>query len=392
MTRPTLLAVLTGWLSLAPLPGAESPSGVPTPGETVLLSPFQVNTTADVGYLASSTQGGTRLNTSLRDVASQVAIMTPEFLEDIAATTLEDAYRYSINVENMSEWQSASTNNGDFNQGTINNNTSRTRGLGKSSESHDFFNTAFPLDTYNSERFTLTSGPNAILFGLGSPSGLTDTTFKRAKTERAFGAVMLRTDDEQSLRTSTDLNIPLLNRRAALRFSTLHGDTNLFRTPAGDMTKRYFATVTIKPLRDTQVRGWYENLALDRIPMRNTLVRDLVTPWVNAGRPLFNNFGLTTTAAVTNRITANGQQNIFGRRANNGPQYTVGQIAGEPRIGFWANTVETLGPSTTRPSPDTNQIETLKDVRQKGQGETCNNARQTRLRRQRDFVAARGPS
>lgn len=43
----------------------------------VTLSPFEVSTTADVGYLARSTLGGTRLNTALRDVASQVAVMTP---------------------------------------------------------------------------------------------------------------------------------------------------------------------------------------------------------------------------------------------------------------------------------------------------------------------------
>ncbi|MFM9092289.1 MAG: hypothetical protein ACKOUK_11205, partial [Verrucomicrobiota bacterium] len=330
-------------------------------GEAILLSPFTVSTSADVGYLARSTLGGTRLNTSLRDVASQVSVMTPEFLAEVAATTLEDAYRYSLNVENLSEWQSSSTNNGDFNSGTINNATSRTRGLGKSTESHDFFTTAFPLDTFNSERFTLTSGPNAILFGLGSPAGLTDTTFKRARPDRAFASLGLRTDDEKSLRMTADFNLPLRPGVAAVRVALLDEDANQFRRPAGERTRRHFAALTVNPFARTQVRAWVEDITIDRIPMRNTLVRDLVTPWVNAGRPLFNNFGLTTPAQVTARIAANGQTALFQRRANNGAQYAIGQLAGAPFIGFWANTVETRGPDAALAAPDTNLVQTLRD-------------------------------
>src|SRR5829696_5027913 len=56
----------------------------PPSGEVVELSPFTVNTTSDVGYVAENTLAGSRLNTRLRDTASSVAVFTKEFLDDLA--------------------------------------------------------------------------------------------------------------------------------------------------------------------------------------------------------------------------------------------------------------------------------------------------------------------
>jgi outer membrane receptor for ferric coprogen and ferric-rhodotorulic acid len=145
--------------------------------EPLVLSPFQVNVTQDTEYLATESLGGTRFNSSLRDLPAQVSVMTPEFLEDIAVTTLEDSLRYSLNVESAFDAMDV-TNPATAGQELGNNPLSggRTRGMGRSNRSHDFFGTNLPLDTYNTERFTFSSGPNAILFGNSSPTGTIDTT------------------------------------------------------------------------------------------------------------------------------------------------------------------------------------------------------------------------
>ena len=44
-----------------------------TPDETLVLSPFEVNSEADTGYLASTAQSGTRLRTELKDIASSIS-------------------------------------------------------------------------------------------------------------------------------------------------------------------------------------------------------------------------------------------------------------------------------------------------------------------------------
>ena len=52
---------------------ATSPSAE-AKGEIVELSPFTVNTSGDVGYVAENTLAGSRLNTKLRDTASTVSV------------------------------------------------------------------------------------------------------------------------------------------------------------------------------------------------------------------------------------------------------------------------------------------------------------------------------
>jgi hypothetical protein len=65
----------------------------------VELSPFVVNTSSDVGYVAENTLAGSRLNTSLRDTAGSVSVFTREFLDDLAITDIRELVEYSVNGE-----------------------------------------------------------------------------------------------------------------------------------------------------------------------------------------------------------------------------------------------------------------------------------------------------
>jgi len=63
-----------------PVPPAETPRE-----EIVVLSPFVVNSSKDVGYVATNTLAGSRLNTPLADTPASISGFTPEFLADIDA-------------------------------------------------------------------------------------------------------------------------------------------------------------------------------------------------------------------------------------------------------------------------------------------------------------------
>jgi outer membrane receptor for ferric coprogen and ferric-rhodotorulic acid len=84
-------------------PAPNTPPRTAAVEEAIVLSPFAINATTDTGYAATSTLGGTRLKSELRDVASQIDVMTSEFLEDIGALTLDEAVRYSMNIESNEE-------------------------------------------------------------------------------------------------------------------------------------------------------------------------------------------------------------------------------------------------------------------------------------------------
>ncbi len=68
--------------------------------DLVVLSPFEVSTEGAVGYYAaSSTLAGTRIQTNLNDIASAINIVTPQFLRDIGAGSIDSLLPYSSSTE-----------------------------------------------------------------------------------------------------------------------------------------------------------------------------------------------------------------------------------------------------------------------------------------------------
>ena len=130
------------------------------------LSPFTITSEEDTGYAATSTLAGSRLKSNLKDLAGPIQIVTEEFLEDTAVTSTEDLFLYTTSTE-------ASGPDGNFGGGGAerrNPNTTRVRGLANPDRTRGYFLTDIGFDTYNTDRVAIAKGPNAILFGLGSPA------------------------------------------------------------------------------------------------------------------------------------------------------------------------------------------------------------------------------
>ena len=268
---PSSLNSFTGLLLVAALASAglhaqvapSAPASAPAAAnvskdETLVLTPFQVNASSDTGYAATSTLGGTRLKSELRDVASQIDVMTSEFLDDIGALTLDEALRYSMNIESNDENFSPGTDpntNGVFSSAY----GSRTRGLSRSNNTHDFFETNVPLDTYNTgKRFTLVSGSNAILFGAGFAGGTNDVAFDRPDLRKFSGNTTIRADSNGSLRTSLNLSQPLIRNIHGLRVAGLRADERDYREGVGAKTDRIYGSLMFQPHKRISVRGWQE--------------------------------------------------------------------------------------------------------------------------------------
>jgi hypothetical protein len=126
--------------------------------DAVEISPFIVTADEDTGYLSTNTLAGSSLNMALKDVAAQVSVFNETFLNDIAATNIEEAFLYSTNIETSLEFASS---DGNDNVASLNNNN-RIRGLGTASPLRGLFQTNIQPDAYNSERFTIASGANSV--------------------------------------------------------------------------------------------------------------------------------------------------------------------------------------------------------------------------------------
>ena len=286
-------------------PAAKPAAPITAQEEALVLSPFTVSTNSDTGYAATSTLGGTRLKSELRDVASQIDVMTSEFLEDIGALTLDEAVRYSMNIESNDENFSPGT---DANTNSVFSSAygSRTRGLSRSNNTHDFFETNVPLDTYNTgKRFTLVSGSNAILFGAGFAGGTNDVAFDRPDLRKFSGNTTIRADSNGSLRASLNLSQPLIKNLLGLRIAGLRADERDFREGVGSKTDRFFGSLMVQPHKRISIRGWLEQYDSKQRNAANTLVADRVSPWLStASRPYFNNAGLTPTSTAAQFTTA----------------------------------------------------------------------------------------
>lgn len=332
---PMLISPLNAQVSRATAPDSNDTSAAASArsldDETVILSPFEVSAGSDEGYAARETLAGTRFKSNLKDVPSQVSVMTKEFLEDIASVTPEDAFRYSANIENTNEFTSATNAGGDFNVGVLNTRVAgRIRGLASPGTTHDFFQSNVAQDTYNIERLSISSGPNAILFGNGNPGGIVNTSFLRANVQRPRHQISIRTDNYGSWRGSADINQPIVKDVLGVRLAMVKSEGHSWRDTAGDKTDRYFGSVTFRPTSTTTVRAYYEDAMIDKTQPRNVRFGDQVTPWIEAGRPAFNN-GLNSPTTINS-----SNNSIFVRNNSTNRMLLLGAADTSPYL-IWGS-------------------------------------------------------
>jgi hypothetical protein len=251
--------------SASPKSTANASSSSPTKQsaeESIIeLSPFVTSEKSVTGYAATETLSGTRMRTDLKDVSASLSILTPEFLQDLGVTSFEKALEYtpSVNLD-----QGDAIGNGGIALRGSNGQSFSIRGFsgsvtGDQSISNDFFASAGPNDIYNTERVTLSLGPNALLIGVGNPQGAVVTSTKRAKLVKTATKVSFQGDRWDSHRASLDHNQPLIANRLALRLNGLYDRQREFRGNEGKNQERVTLSVVGKPWQNTKVTVNHEN-------------------------------------------------------------------------------------------------------------------------------------
>jgi hypothetical protein len=302
MNRPPI-RLRAFWLSstlslAATLPlGAQTVSAPsPTPAgdqeETLVLNPFIVEAERDVGYMAKDTLAGTRIRTELRDTASAISVVTSQFLQDTGSNNSQSLLVYTTNTEiggvqgNFSGIGGASTYNESANLLRPSNNT-RVRGLDSADNTRDYFLTDIPWDGYIVDRVDLQRGPNSILFGVGSPSGIINTSLNTAgfKTANKIENVVGKFG---SIRTSVDLNHVLIKNELAIRVAGLDDSTKYRQKPAFNHDRRIYGAVRYEPKwfgdnARTSIRANYENGRVHANRPRALPPIDAITPWFMTG-------------------------------------------------------------------------------------------------------------
>jgi outer membrane receptor protein involved in Fe transport len=322
-------AQATSPASVAPKPAASDSD------DTVKLTPFTVNTDRDTGFAAASALAGGRLATDLRDTPAAYSVINREFIDALNLTDLQSA----------ANWATGSTFNSDI--GTFNFTTFTvrytSRGVTAGQQLRNFFPVNGDNDSYALERYDFGRGANSILFGNGSLGGVSSSTTKRARTDRAFQDLKVSTGSWDLMRATVDVNQPI-GSKAAIRVAGVYQDLDGWRQKEFDKRQGLFATTTFRPFRNTQIR--LEAEAINRRinqPINN--LQDQLSGW--NGITTFDRPAALATATAA-EITALQSQGV-GRRAANYNVYDP--YNGFNAISSYTNEAITLGGGTTANTP-----------------------------------------
>jgi len=164
--------------------------------ETVVLSPFEVSSTAPARYQASESAAGGRIAANVMDTPTTVTVLTSEFLNDIGGSRVFDATKYVAGVG----------------EARIPGGEDRTtiRGFETGGRRVDGFNTAGRgnYDHGAIDRVEVVKGPDALLHPSGAPGGTVNLVTK--KPQFSFGGtVKLQLGEYNTNRAEIDVTGPI---------------------------------------------------------------------------------------------------------------------------------------------------------------------------------------
>lgn len=250
--------------SRAVLPEPAALRSAPARSEEPLeLSPFVVATERDTGWVAASTLIGSRTNEELLNVPLSVDAITPDFMQDLAAYTLEDASMFVANLVATDELETGTADGRVTYRGIESPDAARF----VAQSSRNFFPSFVQTDNYNVERLDFNKGSNSLMFGDASPGGQTTVYTKRARFGN-FGQATALYGTYGTYRLQLDVNRKLTEQLAA-RVNFVERSTRSYVEFADSSLRAAHGTVTYRPLKYTTVRIEAEKGEFTRSRARN---------------------------------------------------------------------------------------------------------------------------
>jgi iron complex outermembrane recepter protein len=299
LTAATLLLTLSTRAQPTPQP-EKTAADSPVDEKTVELSPFTVNAAGDEGYRSRNAVSATRLNKPLTQTPMPIEVVTREFMEDVGATNLREALKYSAGVvtRSQNDAYSASANganntlstslgggtsslNAQNPQGVTANfggATYKIRGFVTPTTLRDGFIKRTQTDAIAVDRVEVVRGPSALLYGTGSFGGIVNDIPKRPlNVSRQY--FELGVGDRGYLRGAFDSTGPLIDKKLAYRIMGAVQDVDLDHTGVGEATTRFIEPVfSYRPFENTRILADIEIMNYKETGNGFQLVHQIFTP------------------------------------------------------------------------------------------------------------------
>jgi outer membrane receptor for ferric coprogen and ferric-rhodotorulic acid len=258
--------------------------------ETIVLTPFAVDATRDVGFVAASALAGGRLATDLKDTPVAYSVLTREFIDALGVSDVTEAAAWTTNAA-LAKDDGRSTQFGRVGF----NDLVTFRGVPANRANINFFPVHFDYDSFNLERFDFARGPNSILFGTGSVGGSANGLYKEARTDKEIRDVSLRAGSWEYYRATFDINQPI-NKKLAVRANILWQDNGTWREREWQKREAASLHFIFKPWENTKIIVVGDKGKVRR-SYGTTTIGDRLSLW--DGVTVFNGPILTTPAVST---------------------------------------------------------------------------------------------
>jgi outer membrane receptor protein involved in Fe transport len=218
------LAELEGQAQPAPAP-VPAPAPAPAPAQasataapvgstvsndgTVTLSPFEVRSDKDYGYLKTNAATATRIGMEIQRVPMNISVMSEDFIKDTGITNITDILRYTSSGSPDSRFAMRVPGNSATPQGNF---TLRGFTVNSLLRNGVFRYNSYNLD--NVDRVEIVKGPAAVFFGQGYPGGVINYITKKPMFEKTATTMSYQVDDNGSQKFVMDHNSPLSSNTA----------------------------------------------------------------------------------------------------------------------------------------------------------------------------------
>lgn len=342
------LAIPSGQAQQAP---ATSAASDPKEDEPIMLTPFTVDASKDIGYYAENTLAGSRIRTNISDLGSSITVVTKQQMVDTSAMNINDVFMYEANTEGANTYTQTDVSRNGVPRDTIAGyssdggvpsgptNANRIRGIAAPDAAQNNYPaiSRIPFDAYNTNTLEISRGPNSLLFGTGSPAGIVNQSTAQAVLNKRQTTVEARVGSWDAKRFSFSHNQPLFNDKLAIYLAYLHDEAGFRRKPSSDITNRKYAALTYQPFKKTKITASVEQYDNNNNRPNFQTPRDYVTPWRIAGRPSYD----PTTRSIT--ILDSGEVKGPYITDTRSPGYRAGMILGSPQLA--------QAPTATVPNP-----------------------------------------
>jgi outer membrane receptor for ferric coprogen and ferric-rhodotorulic acid len=258
---------------LAPKPPASTAST--NNDDMIVLNPFEVKTDKDTSYGALNSNSITRFNTELDKIPVVADIMTEQFMQDTAVTSLEDLFSgYGSGAgQVLATPESDSTANAALGD-RFSVSQLGQRGLSAGNARRDGFQFASTqtnaTSLFDTERVEVIKGSQGLLYGASGAGGIINLGGKQAKFNNNNRRLSFRVDQYGSKRAELDVNAG--TRKMAARFDVLQQNTNTRSLYVGDNTEGYYGALAFRLPFNTTLRFSAEGTHNDRFFTNNTSV------------------------------------------------------------------------------------------------------------------------